>query len=274
MTFSQLENDILLQVVKQPRNVSFLYNIFIFQKKLSKAGFYKALTTLKRKEIVFLKNKIVSVNKIWLTKSYEFFENLIQQKTEPSYLARQISKLTKNEKIIYTFNSITNIDIFILNLLYDLVLLKIDKYILISELHEFFVLFNHERTEQILNEFKKMNIFVYLLIFGQTANDKEVVKKHLIEPAQGYAPNTKRGSTDPNKIIHVVGDVIIELSLDKQLVLELNKLFTSQKQINEDFMTGLNSLQNTKRKFKITIYKNQEKTHILKNKFSKFFLLK
>lgn len=273
MTFSPLENDILLQVVKQPREVSFLYNIFVSQRKLSRAGFYKALASLKRKEVVFLRKKIVSINKIWLAKSHQFFGSLIQQKTSPSYLVTQISKLGKTEKIIYTFNNINDIDIFILNLLYDLILLKVGKHILISEQHEFFVLLNRERTEHILYELKNMNIPVCLLIFGQSVNDKEVSRKYLTDPARGYVPDTKRGSTDQHKIIHVVGDIMIELRLDKQFTVDLNKLFTTQSQIDEDFISRLKYLLNKKRRYRIIISKDIEKTKKLRNRFNKFFII-
>src|SRR3989338_7422974 len=122
MTFSPLENNVLMQVAQQSRSISDLYTKYVDEQKVSRAGFYKALASLKKKEVLFVKDKIVSVNKIWLAASQRFFQNLIEQKTKPSYLAARIAKLGSSDRISYNFKDIAEIDIFILNLLHDLAL--------------------------------------------------------------------------------------------------------------------------------------------------------
>ncbi|HYF29130.1 MAG TPA: hypothetical protein VEA36_02055 [Candidatus Paceibacterota bacterium] len=269
MTFSSLENSILMEVIHTPRSVAELYQKYVERSRCSRAGFYKAVASLKKKEVVVEEGRLLSVNKIWLADSYDFFRKLVRQKTTPSYLAQEVSRLNKGDRLSYTFHSIAEIDIFVLNLLYDLLLLKIDTKALILEAHEFFVLLNDSRTRRIMGELANIGGRVHVLIEGGTALDKEVVRRFLPKPAEGHVVDTKSASS--SNILHVIGDVCIELKLNKQLAVSLNHLFAANEKMTDGFRTDLENLLSKKRKHEVVIYRDSSKASRLRGRFKKYF---
>ncbi|MDO8624359.1 MAG: hypothetical protein Q7R54_03315 [bacterium] len=269
MTFSLLENNLLVDAASKPLSVRTLYKKYVAGKRCSRAGFYKALYSLKKKEVVLEENGTLSVNKIWLAESYAFFKKVTEQKTEPSYLAKQVTQLLEGEKLTYTFRSIADIDIFILNILYDLLLLKTDSKVFICEPHEFFVLFNNVRTAHILREINNIKGSVFLLIESTSELDKEIVKTHLVKPAEGYV--SSRAPKNVSLIRHTIGDICIDLHLDRLLANEIDSLFSKQTKIYERTMGDLEDLAHKRQKHKIVIYKSAEKARKTKSKFGKYF---
>ncbi len=270
MTFSPLENEILLEVVNQPRGISYLYAKYVNEGKISRAGFYKVIASLKRKEVVLVKGKFVSVNKIWLATSQRFFQNLVNQKSKPSYLAERVAMLEEKDGITYEFKNMAEIDIFILNLLHDLALLRTGKVILISEQYEFFILLNQKRTQQILGELKTMNVPVYLLVAGQNEINREIARKYLRDAAQGHVPD-KPKQADPFKVIHIIGDIIVELQLDKKFVNEIRKLYERYEKISERFIDELRNIVDRNFRHRILIYKSKARADKLHGHFRKYF---
>lgn len=269
MTFSPLENCLLVDVVHKPLPLTSLYAKYVGGSRCSRAGFYKALSSLQKKEVVIEKNRVLSVNKIWLSDSYDFFSKLVQQKTVPSYLANQVAELKEGDRLSYTFHSIAEIDIFLLNLIYDLLLLKVDKHALILEPHEFFVLLNGARTRQILKEVSALGCSINLLIESDSPVDKEITKDSLPKGAVGYVSG-KKSTADP-KVTHVVGDVCIELKLNKSLASSIDRLFASEARISQQFVNHLRDLVGKKQKNQIIIYRNSKKAQKIRSHFKKYF---
>lgn len=275
MTLSSLENDILLGVIKKPKKLADLLDKYVLKRKCSKSGFYKCIGSLGKKEIIVVKNKFVSVNKIWLIKSQNFFDELILQKTKPSYLAEQVFRIKEEDKITYVFRSISEIDIFILNLIYDLLLLQASSDVLILEQHEFFVLLNKERTASILEEIKNLKSSILLLVKSGLHNDldREIIRKFIEDPARGHVLNSIKKDNSFNKVFHVVGEVIIELHLNKKFSNDLHSLFLRYPKITETFFDKLKELVIQKGKHKIVIYKNKNRSMKVRRQFRKYFII-
>jgi len=269
MTFSPLENEMLLSVAQKPQSVTDLYKKYVTGKRCSRAGFYKALEGLRNKEVVVEKEKVLSMNKIWLADSFYFFKKLVRQKTQPSYFAEQIIQIKSGDRLVYTFKSIAEIDIFLLNLIYDLLLLKVDKQVFIVEPHEFFVLLNSKRTSQILQEIRQIGCSLFLLIESTSGVDKAIVKNQLATPAKGYVSEKK--ISDVAKITHVLGDICIELRLDKSFAKGIDYLFSKQELGPEDLANDLKQIIGNKQKHQIVIYKDKNKVRKIKVRFKKYF---
>ncbi len=154
-------------------------------------------------------------------------------------------------------------------MVYDLLLLKIDTKVLILEVHEFFVLLNDLRTKRIMNELDSIGGKVHLLIAGGTSIDKEVVRKLLPKPAEGYVVDIS--DTSAANILHVVGDVCIELKLNKQLAASLDHLFKTHEQITNDFKRDIEGLLSKKLKHEIVISRNSNTASRLRGRFKKYF---
>lgn len=269
MTFSPLENSVLMEVAAKPCLVTELYEKYVEKKRCSRAGFYKTLSSLKAKEVVTDKDGLLAVNKIWLAEANDFFARLVTQKSTPSYLAEEVKRLDEGDRLSYDFHDIAEVDIFILNLLYDLILLRPDEKILILEPHEFFVLLNDNRTERIMNELDKGEAKVHLLIESDSAIDKAVVRGYLPRPAEGYVSGKK--SNDSSRLTHVVGDVCIELRLNKSLASSIDRLYSTADEVNETLVDGLRELMTKRRKHQIVIYRNKNKANKMRGRFKKYF---
>ena|SRR3989344_3297242 len=270
MTFSPLENSLLMEMANRPHAIVNLYERYVTGRRCSRAGFYKAVSSLKKKEVITEKSRVISINKIWVAESYVFFKSLVKQKATPSYLAKEVAQLKEGDNLTYTFRSIADIDIFILNILYDLLLLKVGSSILILEPHEFFVLFNNVRTAHILREIESIRGSVFLLIESTRALDKEVVKFHLGKPAKGHVSNKTTKSM--SRVSHVIGHICIELHLDKSFANAIDQVFLKHTEVSEELVEHLKHLAHKRQKHKIVIYKSAEKAQKTKSKFRKYFL--
>lgn len=258
-----------MELAGRSRSATELYEKYVDKRRCSRAGYYKALTCLKKKEVILEKDRMLSINKIWLADSYDFFRKLVRQKTTPSYLAERIALLSEGDRLSYTFHSMSEIDIFILNLLYDLLLLKIDRQALILEAHEFFILMNDVRTKRILNELSTVGHSVWLLIESDAPIDVEIAKKMVPKSAIAYVSGKE--SKDTAKIVHVVGDVCIELRLNKLMSAAVDKLYSSNEAVTEDFVEDLKNIVDRKQRHEILVYRSKQKTDQVRNKFKKHF---
>lgn len=269
MTFSVLEDRLLHEVLSKSQVTSDLLNTYVDKRGVSRAGFYKALASLKRKEVLLVKKGLITVNKIWLANSYDFFRNLVTVKQQPGYLAQQIIKLEPDEELTYAFRSLSDIDIFLINLIYDLLLLSKEKVVLIEEAHEFFLLLNTKRTSSFLNEMQDFGSALYLLSHSSSAIDKELLKNQLALPAQGYATGSDRPL--PN-IVHVVGDIIIELVPDKAFLTAIGKEYAKSTTIAEGLRDTVTDLTEQKQRHRIRVYRDPALAKSMRTRFRKYFV--
>jgi hypothetical protein len=81
LTFTSLENKILLEIAIKPRSIKFLYWEYVDKEQCSRAGLYKALTSLKAKGVIKENRElgigIVKLNRQWINEGYDFFRKLL-----------------------------------------------------------------------------------------------------------------------------------------------------------------------------------------------------
>ncbi len=271
MTFSALENSLLHEVMRRPQPLSQLLATATTRYGISRAGFYKALAALKHQEVLVGHDHILSVNKLWLLEAYAFFESLVERKRTPGYLAREVAGLGSGEELTYTFRSITDIDLFLINLVYDLLLLKQGTEVLLEESHEFFLLLNQVRTDTLLKDMQRDGYGLYLLITSTSPIDSIITKENLTTPGQGYV--TGRGRTS-RKVLHAVGDVIIELQLHIEFARELEKLYTTHEKVTDALRNKVEALVAKNYKHRIRIVKDATLAARMRTRFKKYFALK
>lgn len=269
MTFSNLESAILTQVIERPRELPDFLDKCL-KKGISRAGFYKALSRLKRDEVVLVKDRVISVNRAWLAKGYQFFEHHMGTANLPSYFGEQVAKLGKGEHLSYSFRSIEELDIFLINLIYDLLRLGIGKDVLIQERHEFFFALDETRTNHIVREFDRIGSKLYLLAESNSEIDRAVIKR-LPKSAHVHATGSERRDTF-GKIFHAVGDVLIELRLDKGFAQELDKLYAHET-TNDRFLKSLAALVAKRRRHVLRIYRDKERARAMQSRFKKYFVM-
>ncbi|MCI0597493.1 hypothetical protein L0Y34_00230 [Candidatus Parcubacteria bacterium] len=272
LTLSALENAAMLALMRRPHSLPELHDHLSARHHISRAGFYKVVKGLKKKEIVVQEKNTLSISKIWLAEAQDFFRSLTAQKETPSYLAERIAHLESGERLVYTFRSLKEIDIFLLHLLIDVSERVHEKQILIHEPHEFFILLNEARTYRLLEDMRRRKQSLVLLVESRDAIDSEILKQYLRAPADGYrASNTPSGNV-ARHITHVVGDVFIELALSKRFLEQLSALYATNKLVSEKFIEQVRKLAEGKEKHTIRIYKAGRKSGLLRKRFKKYFV--
>lgn len=272
LTFSALENAALGKLMTGPCARAELHDYLSAKKHVSRAGFYKVLASLKKREVVVEANGTLSISKLWLADAQSFFRELSRQKAVPSYLAREVAALGPEDRITYDFSSMAEIDIFLLNLMLDLSALLSEHRVLIREPHEFFVVADPARTGKILKEFKKAGRSILLLIESDSGADSDIVKSYLAEPAQGYRI-PRRASADARKITSIVGDVIVELRMAKRFTAELEGIFKKEDSLSPRLRDAIRELAARKDRHVVSIYRDASKASALGKVFKKYFVL-
>lgn len=268
MTFSALENRILHDVLQKPQTTSHLLDTYVGKRGVSRAGLYKALASLKRKEVLLVKTGFVTVNKIWLANSYQFFKRVARLKQEPSYLAQRVYKLEAHEELSYRFSSLADIDLFLVNLIYDLLLLSPHGSVLIEESHEFFLLLNSTRTARFMNEIEDTKHALYLLVHSSSPTDKELIRDLLPAPAQGYVTGTDRVLSS---VMHAVGDIVIELIPNKSFVATVRKEYEKTQEMDQ-LRQKIQLAAERAQSHRIRVYRDSMLTSAMRARFGKHFV--
>jgi hypothetical protein len=78
LTFSALENKLLLFIAEKPRSIKFLYRKFVEAQACSKTGFYKAIRNLEQKQVIRTSKeaRMVCITSKWASEGKKFFNNL------------------------------------------------------------------------------------------------------------------------------------------------------------------------------------------------------
>lgn len=270
MTFSSLEDHLIHEVIRGPLPLAQLRTVATTRYSVSRAGFYKALAALKQQEVLIEHGHMISVNTLWLSEAYRFFEGLVEYKRTAGYLAQEVMQLTSGEELSYTFRSIGDIDLFLINIVYDLLLLGLSTEVLIEESHEFFLLLNRGRTDSLLREMRRHGYGLYLLIASTSPIDRILAKKFVSEPAQAFLTNKSRLN---RKILHVIGDVIIELQLHRDFAHALDSLYTSYDTINHSLNAEVHALAAKSFKHRIRIFKHASLAARVRTRCKKYFVL-
>lgn len=249
--------------------MSSLLDFYVSKEGLSRAGFYKALARLKRAEVVLVKNRLVTIDRVWLAKGYQFFEQYMGR-SHTSYFGEQVARLGKDESLSYSFRSLAELDTFLLNLMYDLVSLGVGKDVLIQERHEFFFAIENSRTTRIMMEIERLDGRLCLLVESDSDTDRRISKK-LPNSVSAYITGAERREC-ADKMLHAIGDVLIELRIDKAFSKSLSTLYGKELTL-ERFERELRELVIKRQKHTVRIYRDKGRVRAMRSRFKKFFVL-
>lgn len=268
ITFSQLENMLLAAIGEGGHSTRKLFEMFVTRGEYSKAGFYKALGILCRDGVVFKAGDVVSINQLWASQAAEFFTRLAQEHDD-KYFETTLTSLKTGDKITYHFSLLKSVDVFVLNVLYTLSKNLDVRDVHIKQPFEIFLILDQARTEQILKLFTDASRRVYVISSGGT-QDLELFRRHKSRTLHTHVISPKRS---PVKILHTVGDFVLELSLDKRMVAQATKVYVDKTASVAEQRAHLNILFTQKGKYTIAIYRNDKKAKSVRKEFSKYFLL-
>lgn len=246
----------------------------LLQKKrsgLTKQGFYKSLRSLKTKEIVVIRNKVVSLSHVWISKMSRFFDEArkvysIETQGEDFLL------LKDGEKVSYTFKTPAQTDMFWGHAFSVLSEHTEERNILLFNPHEWFLLARNKEETSLFEELSNKNKNLFILVGNNTKLDI-FAKTYLTKEKQEYHTLEKSPFEKPNYYVNIFGDFVIEALLDEKTSEKINQFYKETNIFDDDAKNKIKEIVSKKGKDKFIISKNHRKAEKIRNLFKKYFHL-
>lgn len=236
-------------------------------KATTKQGFYSALRKLRREEVILIYKKTVSLDGVWLKKMRDAFA----QTEAPQDEVSDVLSLQNKESILYSFSNIRNLDTFWGHIQSILVKNTSERDPIFSyDPHYWFYLAREERERELLKEMVENKRQFLMTVGGETPLDK-VIKSNFNNE---YLQYTHKKILDfLNQYLTVVGEYVIEVTLDKKTSDRMEKIYKENSNVTEDVVLDLQDLLVSKGKNKLKVSRNKAKAEKLKKILSKDFFI-
>lgn len=262
--------DIIIELVKNGpvRTTDLISRI---KPKTTKQGVYRVLRLLTKEEIIVIHKKMISLNIRWLNKINNFSTLAQYYYVKDKSVIGNFLNLQEEEKIKYTFNSLALTDAFWNHAIYLLLqIIPAQENWLAYNPHAWFFLARLDEERAIMKTITKDR--QYLLTVGhQTIMDKIICKEFDGTRSQYYMSNKVKFKN--NYYLNVLGDFIIEVYLDQDITQAIENWYNITKKINDQNISELKKIIQTKKKNKLVITRNSCKARKLKQQFQKIFYI-
>lgn len=236
-----------------------------------KQSVYLALRKLKKKEIITLHKKMVSLHKVWIADMKDFF-------TKADVLSSAegtggLLNLQEKEYVSYKFKSLLSLDMYWAHAFAVFIgnLNPGDKVLLYNP-HQWFLIARKKSELTIIKEVDKQKISWIQLIGGKKALDIQI--KKYFDGASSRCYLLGKNIFDNNYYVNCFGDLLIEVWLDEKAAQEIEVIYSKYKNLDEEVIKALQAIVEDKRYFhKMKISRNIDKSKKLSKVFGKYFIL-
>lgn len=236
-----------------------------------KQSVYLALRKLKKKEVVAISGKLVSLHEMWVIKMRNFFAKAGHGQSESTEI--NLINLEEKERVSYTFKSLLNLDMFWAHAFSSLMNgMKAEESMLVYNPHQWFLLIREKSETEIIKEAKKRKISWLQLVGRATTMDKEIRKyfdnqytrSHLLE----------REIFPENYYVNCFNDLLIEVWIDEKAAEKIDQIYNKNKISVERVISELQEIIKDKNyEHKMRISRNSKKTEKIKRMFEKYFII-
>ncbi len=236
-----------------------------------KQSVYLALRKLKKKEVVAVSKKLVSLHQVWITKMKDFFRKIDSQVLDSQEMS--LLNLQEKEYVTYKFNSLLALDMFWAHAftLFMGTLGSGDSAFLYNP-HQWFLIVRKESELSIIKEATRREISWVQLIAGKEDLDIEVKKYFDNKHARCHLLGEH--VFEKNYYANCFGDFLIEVWLDEKATDEIENLYKMSKGSNDEVTNLLQDIiENKNYSHKMKISKNAAKASKFKNLFRKYFII-
>lgn len=272
-SFPKSIEDIIIESIKNGpiRTTDLINRIKKIKQKTTKQGVYRVLRLLAKEEIIVIHKKMISLNIRWLNKINNFSTLAQYYYVKDKSVVGNFLNLQEEEKIKYTFNSLALTDAFWNHAIYLLLqIIPAQENWLAYNPHAWFFLARPDEEKAIMKAINKDR--QYLLTVGhQTIMDKIICKEFDGTRSQYYTLNKVKFKN--NYYLNVLGDFIIEVYLDQDITQAIENWYNKTKEINDQNISELKKIIQTKKKNKLVITRNSYKARKLKQQFQKNFYI-
>ncbi len=235
--------------------------------RITKQGFYLALKKLKKNEVIIVYNKMVKLDSIWATKTKELLDEYLNDTSK-----NQILNLSDRESVSYKFSSIKHLDTLWGDAQETLALINPKNAIFSYDPHYWFYIVRQKREEALLQKIVARKQQFLMTVGSESGIDKSI-KMHFTGDLLQY--NHKKLFEKNNFYITLIGEYIIEVTLDKKISDEIDRIYSSNTEITEEVIEQLGNILSSKTKNKIKISRNRARGVKLYRKFKKdFYIIK
>jgi hypothetical protein len=235
-----------------------------------KQSVYLALRKLKKKEVIAISGKLVSLHQVWITKMQDFFRRIESQTAESQKIS--LLNLQEREYVTYRFNSLLSLDMFWAHA-FTLFMGKLssgDSAFLYNP-HQWFLIARKESELSIINEATRREVYWVQLIAGKEALDSSV--KKYFNGTYARCHLLGHHVFEKNYYANCFGDFLIEVWLDNRASEEIEKLYLTGKEASVEVVSLLQKIiENEDYSHKMKITKNSAKASRFKNLFKKYFI--
>jgi hypothetical protein len=229
---SAIEETIINTLSKSTYRTTHLLDLIQTKHSISKQAFYSTLRRLKKAQIIFIHQKIVQLNKLWVEMLINFTKDVAHTYDEEYRMESKYLNLEQGERVTYNFNSIEEADIFWNHAV--LLLVKnhdLRKPICVYNPHEWFLKARPETEQLVITKLAEQGALLLYVIGGKTELDKNILQQMNTWHQNVKASLSKKELLPSNRYINIYGDIIIEMKMP---------LATSQK-IDAWFANGKDS---------------------------------
>ncbi len=237
-----------------------------------KQSVYLALRKLKKKEVIAISGKMVSLHEIWLSKMKKFFDEAGFR--SPTENKADLLALQEKEYITYKFNSLLSLDMFwahaVALFMHNL---PAGQAMFLYNPHEWFLIARETSESLLIKEATDRNIFWMHLIASKTPLDTAMRKFFDGEKAQCHFLD--KNIFPKNYYLNCLGDYLIEVWLNPKLSEEIEGFYQTHSVLNENSIDILKKIvEKSGYKHKMKISQNKIKSAKIRTLFKKYFLVK
>ncbi|MES2223804.1 MAG: hypothetical protein V4469_02620 [Patescibacteria group bacterium] len=231
----------------------------------TKQAVYKSLGFLLDNEVVAKVDGTYFLSLVWVKRIQKMFGTSTQN-------TDAVFDLKNGESISYQFPSLLSLDTYwahITNILIDYVPQNIP--VILFDPHYWFVIGRSEVEKDILEVFEKKQKHIFATIGGDTILDKKFRDEYR---SKYFGVNI--GGKEKFKLeqyLHIFGDFIIEVFIDRKLSLDIEHFYRTRKSITKEDEEIFEKIINKKYKVRMKISRNMRKSGELRKRFSKDFYM-
>jgi len=241
----------------------------------TKQGVYRVLRKLKNEEKVVIHGKLVSLNSNWITNMTEFFSLAQYYYSSKNSGANGFLNIQEKDKIIYHFNNLSLLDSFwshAFNLLANITSAK--EPIFIYNPHEWFFYARPETEKTLVKVLHKKSRQVLITVSHDDPLDKNL-KRNFNNDWTQYNITKKKISPNDNYYFNIIGDYLIEVSINTSITKKINDFFKKTETFNDTAKQKLADIISSNGKNKLVISKNSRRIEKYKKMLVKdFFIMK
>lgn len=270
---TNLEQHLISLLQKGPLSSADL--LFAVRKKRSgttKQGMYAALRKLIKAEIVVKHKAQVSLNVTWLTK-LDSFASLASHFYSSDARSGNFLDLADGDRISYEFKSANATDAFWIHVLLLLVEAYPKANFLAYNPHCWFFLVRPE-SERTLRDVIMRKKSQYLVMVGGKRPLDRAIRKEFDGKGSQYSMREKSLFKKNNYYLNVIGEYVIEVTIDTAQANAIDRLYNSAKSFTPDIEDELRDIITSKGRTRLIVSRDKKKAEKLRRMLAKPFYIR